>query len=148
MKEFNHEKNSRIGNLLERAAYLGAIIIVLVDENHYSIEAAWKAVCDDSCELGHYMDSNNVKYDIESTGNRKVGPFFDLANVNKIIRDIRNKCHLLVGGSNNDNGWQYPLVEASYICDSSESCYDSVGWLVFDVLDTKNSINSDEICEC
>ena len=131
-QEFNPEKNSRSGNRLERAAYLGTIIKYLIDEKNYSVAAAWEAVCDDSRDLGHYWNSKDAKHDFEPTGSRKVGAFFDLANTCKILKKWEASGFLLAGGDYRNFSNNYPLADLCSVDCPDDDYGSSVGWLVLD----------------
>ena len=94
-KEFMPSKNSRSGTELHWAAFLGMLMKHLIEEKNYSVEKAWKAVCDDSHNLGHYRNSSNAKHMLERTGSRRVGVFFDLANTCKIVKKWEGSDFLL-----------------------------------------------------
>lgn len=104
------------------------------------MEDAWKAVCDDSRDLGHYWNSKDAKHDLEPTGSRKVGLFCDLVNTCKILKKWEASGFLLAGGSNGLISTNYPLEVLTTInypddayCTSADDYRKSVGWLVLDV---------------
>lgn len=132
-QDFNSKRNSRSGNRLERAAYLGTIIKYLIDEENYSVADAWEAVCNDSRKLGHYRNSEGAKGGCELTGSRQIGPFFDLGNNCKIIRESEASGFLLAGGCYFNYGDLYPLADLETIDDPYDLCDNSVGWLVLDL---------------
>ncbi len=131
-KAFMSEKNSRLGILKEYDAFLGTLIKYLVDEEKWSVEDAWKAVCDNSKKLGHYYNSENAKHTFELTGSRPVGKWNDLANTYKIVGDSEYGFSLC-GGFFNISSYNCPLA---VVCtDGNPNCNRnrSVGWLVLSV---------------
>ena len=86
LKEYNPSRNSRQMTRTEYACRNLFLIQRLV-ESGYKIEEAWRAVCDDSREIGHYRNSDNAKGDFEPTGSREVCGFCDLANAWKFIAE-------------------------------------------------------------
>ncbi len=129
-KQFKPEKNSRSGTELHWAALLGKQMKYLVEEKNYYVEDAWKAMCNDSRDMGHYWNSENAKYELEPTGSRKVGAFFDLANTCKIIKKMDDSGFLIASGNFNFKSYIYPLATLS---EPSKLYADSVGWFVMDV---------------
>ncbi len=132
-KEFLPEKESRLGTTKERIAFLGLLIKYLIEEKGYQVSDAWKAVCDQSKDLGHYADSENPKYNFEDTGSRQVGEWCDLGNTFKITEDDEASGFSLVGGYYFSNGYNYPL--AVVISINYPNCVDyyGVGWFVLSV---------------
>ncbi len=127
------EKGSRIGTTKERIAFLGLLIKYLIEEKGYTISDAWKAVCDQSKDLGHYWDSDDAKHDFEDTGSRQVGEWYDLANTYKIIVDDEEGGFSLVGGNYDYYGYDYPLADVNSIIFPNYEYFFSVGWLVLSV---------------
>ena len=132
-KRFMPSKNSRSGTELHHAAFLGKLMKYLIDEKNYSVGNAWKAVCNDSRDLGHYWNSKDAKYEFEPTGSRKVGLFCDLANTCKILKKRGASGFLLAGGRYCNFSEGCPLADMSTINNPSDNYYYSVGWLVLDV---------------
>ena len=132
-KKFMPEKGSRLGTTKERIAFLGLLIRYLIEEKGYTVSNAWKAVCDQSKDLGHYWDSENAKHDFEDTGSRRVGEWYDLANTCKITVDDEAGGFSLVGGNYNDYGDNYRLADVYSINFPNNVCINSVGWLVLSV---------------
>ena len=132
-KEFLPEKESRLGTTKERIVFLGLLIKYLIEEKGYTRSGVWKAVCDQSEKLGHYWDSENAKHDYETTGNRQIGEWYDLANTCKITADDEACGFSLVGGNFNDIGNDGPLAGVNSIDDPFCNCSCSVGWLVLSV---------------
>lgn len=131
-KIFLPEKDSRIGTIKERDAFLGLLIKCLVKEYGYTVTDAWRAVCDQSNNLGHYWDSENSKHDFEATGSRQVGDWYDLGNTYKVIIDDEKRSILFAGGSCCDGGSYYTLTDVNSKTISYDYCY-SVGWIVLSV---------------
>ncbi len=131
-KAFMPEKNSRLGILKEYDAFLGTLIKYLVDEEKWSVEDAWKAVCDDSKKLGHYWNSENAKHAFETTGSRPVGKWNDLANTYKIVGNSEDGFSLC-DGRYFDNSNFYPLADVSTDSNPGGIHDHSVGWLVLSV---------------
>lgn len=132
-KNFMPSKNSQSGTNYHYAIFLGTIIKYLIDEKKYSVAAAWEAVCDDSCVLGHYCNSEDAKKKFEPTGSRNVGAFCDLANTCKILKK-RGTCRFFLAGGNYGNfSYDYPLADMFTIGNLDSELNYSVGWLVLDV---------------
>ena len=132
-KEFMPEKNSRLGKRNERIAFLALLVKYLIQEQGYTVSDAWKAVCDQSKDLGHYWDSKNAKHEFEPTGSRKIGEWYDLANTYKITVKDETGVFLFVGGVYIGYGSCYPLAG---VYTDDNPCRDrdsSVGWIVIDV---------------
>ena len=129
-EEFLPEHGSRMGLTKEKIGCLGLLIKYLVEENGYTLSNAWKAVCDQSKDLGHYWDSKNAKYDFEPTGSRQVGDWCDLGNICKITKDEEASGFSLVGGCYNFYGDFCPLTVVGSIYNPINDYNNSVGWLV------------------
>lgn len=108
-KKFIPQKKSRIGKRKQRIAFLGVLIKQLIEELGYNASDAWRAVCDQSKELGHFLDSKDAKKQFEPTGSRQVGTWYDLGNTFNLIRGEVFK-FVLYGGCYSDNGNDYPLA--------------------------------------
>lgn len=132
-REFMPEKNSRMGTDLQWAAFLGKQMRYLVDEKNFSVEDAWKAVCDDRGDLDNYWDSKDAKYDYKPTGSQKVGAFFDLTSTCKIIQRWWNFGSLRAGGAFGNGIYNFPLASLVPITNPYNNSYYCVGWLVLDV---------------
>lgn len=132
-KEFLPEKESRLGTTKERIAFLGLLIKYLIEEKGYEVKDAWKAVCDQSKDLGHYWDSENAKHDFEDTGSRQIGEWCDLGNTCKITEDDEVGGFSLVGGSCDYYGSHYPLADVVGIGSPDRVCDCGVGWFVLSV---------------
>lgn len=131
-KEFMPQKESRLGTIKERCFFLGLLIKYLIEEG-YEVSEAWKMVCDQSKDLGHYQDSQNAKHEYESTGSRKIGPWYDLANTSKLAWS-RFHNYALLGGFYIFNGDEVPLSYFSENIIGDSDMYGSfVGWIVLSV---------------
>lgn len=132
-EKFMEEKNSRMGLESDYYAFMGTLIKYFVDEQGKDVEEAWRMVCDDSRELGHYHNSDDAQEDFESTGSRKVSRFYDLVNTYKIIRKDNGKGFLSAGGYYCAASTVHPLASMHPIrCPSLYSTC-SVGWMIMDV---------------
>lgn len=132
-KEFLPEKESRLGTTKERIAFLGLLIKYLIEEKGYEVKDAWKAVCDQSKDLGHYWDSENAKHEFEDTGSRQIGEWCDLGNTCKITEEDEAGGFSLVGGSCNFYGDNYPLADVDGVDYPNNVYGNSVGWFVLSV---------------
>ena len=123
------EKERRLGTTKERIAFLGLLIKYLNEERKYTISHAWEAVCNKSKELGHFNDSKDTKHELELTGGRKVGEWYDLANTFKItINSEKNNSFLLFGSNMN-----HSLVDIEKVLYADENYDDCIGWIVISV---------------
>ena len=132
--KFMPSKNSRLRDDLEHDVVLGVMLIkYLVEEKGYQVAEAWRAVCVDSKDLGHYRNSKNAKHVLETTGSRQIGKCFDLGNTCKIVKE-REVSGFVIFGSSFCNGSNYcPLADGDSI-DEPDDDYDvSVGELALDV---------------
>ena len=93
---------------------------------------AWKAVCNDSKELGHYWNSENTKYKFEPTGSRQICEYYDLANTYKILAEDNEAGDFwLAGGFYIDCSYNHPLASLEhYSIRINDDGYHNVGWLV------------------
>lgn len=126
-KEYNPERNSRLGTRLEYGAFLGVLIKKLVEEGN-PIEWAWLTVCWDSESLGHYWNSVEAKHTFELTGSRGIFGFCDLANTTKVLVgeddglwNVSGSCFAL--------SYVMPISYMAYEKFYREA-YGSVGWVV------------------
>ena len=129
---FMPEKKSRLGTTNERIVFLGVLIKYLIEEQGYTVNAAWEAVCDQSKNLGHYRDSENVNNGFEVTGSREVGEWYDLANTGKITDDGWEH-FALFGNDYGSFGWMYPLANKHILSSIFYKLDYEVGWIVLDV---------------
>lgn len=130
-KKLMPEKNSRIGTKKEYAAFLAVIIKTLVEEEGFKVEWAWRAVCDNSRNLGHYSDSLFGTLGVEPTGDRPVGKWFDLANTRKIIKTGAFFYSLVSGGCELE-GDASPLAKIKRMESARMNCGNATGWVIMD----------------
>lgn len=76
--------NIRIGTKSEYILFLGSIMNNLIKEGKEQ-DKVWEDICDDSKEIGHYLNSINAKFKFEKTGSRKVAGKCDLSNSYKVL---------------------------------------------------------------
>lgn len=134
LKDYNPSRNSRQMTRTEYACRNLYLIQKLV-ESGYEIAEAWKTVCDDSREIGHYRNSDNHINDFEPTGSREVCGFCDLGNAWKFLAEDpweETGGFWAAGGSYNDYGDRNPVAELyHYYCVGDVDRY-GVGMLVLD----------------
>lgn len=131
---FMPSKNSRLKDDLQADVVLGVMRIkCLVEEKGYMVEDAWKAVCVDSKDLGHYYNSKKAKHEFETTGSRQIGKCFDLGNTCKIVKKREASGFVLFGGAFSNYSFFYPLAAGDSINYPFNVCNFSVGELVLDV---------------
>ena len=129
-KQYLPERGSRLGTKTEYVAFLGVLIKNLVASG-WPMSKAWKAVCDDSKELGHYWYSANAKHEFEATGSREICGFCDLANTYKILAcDEEAGGFWLAGGGYGSHGYRFPLAHLLRFASRVIVHCCSVGWLV------------------
>ncbi len=128
-KNFMSERGSRLGTELEYTAFLGVLIKELVAKG-WSVKKAWDSVCNDSKKLGHYWNSKDAKFELEHTGSRKVGRFYDLANTCKILAEDEELNGFWLAGGTYFFSHDCPLANLKHYryCSNEISC--SVGWIV------------------
>lgn len=92
LEELAKISNLRLGNRFEYVLFLGTLINNLIAEG-WSEAEAWKVVCVDSKELGHYWwNPENAKDDFEPTGSGKHAGKCDIANTYKILAKEEKAC--------------------------------------------------------
>lgn len=134
LKEYNPSRNSRQMTRTEYACRNLFLIQRLV-ESGYKIEEAWRAVCDDSKNIGHYRNSDNAKGDFEPTGSREVCGFCDLGNVWKFIaEDSWDEAggFWAAGGNYNDDCDNYPVAVLYHFLNVGDGYRYGVGMLALD----------------
>ena len=133
-RAFCPERRSRLGTKSEYVAFLGVLIKKLI-ESGWKVEEAWSAVCNDSSELGNYINSKISRYDslFEDTGSREICGFFDLANTTKILAEDDDSCWV-AGGCSYLFSESNPLVKLRYVYNPFDRIdFDCrVGWLVLE----------------
>ena len=113
---FMPNKNSRMRDDLEHDVVLGVMQIkCLVEEKGYKVAEAWKAICVNSKDFGHYRNSENAKHEFETTGSRQIGKCFDLGNTCKIVKRRTDLGFMLFNGYYNDFSDKFPLAAADGI---------------------------------
>lgn len=133
-REFLPEKNSRLGSSNERIAFLAFQIRYLVKKKRYTMKDAWKAVCDQSKDLGNYWDSQDgARSGFEHTGLRNIGEWCDLGNTYKITIDEESGDFMQTGGDYTSCGDEDPLSAVYLVGNPSEKLDSSTGWIVMDV---------------
>lgn len=132
-RRFCPERKSRLGTDREYIAFLGILIKKLSDKG-WSVAKAWRAVCNDSKELGHYYNSLNTKYAFEPTGSREVCGYYDLGNTYKILAESKDDGGFwLAGGYYRYGSNDCPLANLGHKGGRFyDHCY-SVGWLVLEM---------------
>ena len=132
--KFMPSKNSRLKDDLQADVVLVVMRIkYLVEEKGYKVAEAWKAICDNSEKLGHYIYLKKGKHKFETTGSRQIGKCFDLGNTCKIVKKREASGFVLFGGSYCYGSFIYPLADAFSIIDPVDVYSFSVGELVLDV---------------
>lgn len=129
-RQYLPERGSRLGTKTEYVAFLGVLIKNLIASG-WPISKAWKAVCNDSGELGHYWNSENARHDFEPTGSRENSDFCDLANTCKILAwDAETGGFWLAGGNYFYYDDYSPLADLGHRTFLGNASNNSVGWLV------------------
>lgn len=130
IEKLAEENGLRIGTKYEYILFLATMINRLIADG-WSESDAWKAVCYDSKELGHYRNSADAKGDFESTGSRKIVGKCDLANTYKILAKDENAGGFwLAGGCYFCNGDSFPLAYIGLYNGYDDHYDNSVGWFV------------------
>ena len=111
LKELASKKDGvQLGSKNQYVLFLATIIHRLVEEGR-SKAYAFYAVCTDSAELGHYLNSKKAKHNFEVTGSRKIVGKCDLANTCKILaKDQETGDFWIAGGYCNLDGDDSPLA--------------------------------------
>ena len=131
---FMPSKNSRLRDKLEHDVVLGVMLIkYLVEEKQYEVEEAWKAVCVDSADLGHYRNSKDAKKEFETTGSRQIGKCYDFGNTFKIVKERESSGFVELGGAYNVYSFIYHLADVKSIVGPENNMHYDVGELVLDV---------------
>ena len=118
------------GTKSQYVAFLGVLIKIMVAKG-WTVDEAWDSVCNDSKKLGHYLDSDNTKHQLEDTGSREFLGFFDLGNLKKMVAaDEETDSFWLAGGYYMFRSRNYPLAylwQCKYCyCDQ----FYGIAWLV------------------
>lgn len=93
--------------------------------------ATLEQLADHSEEIGHYLDSENAKYEIEKTGERKFGGVYGfVGNTCIIVEDPNSEsCYSLLGGFCYKDGDGSPLANVAHLNNPDVKCDFSVSWL-------------------
>ena len=130
LKELAIKNGVQLGSKNQYVLFLATIIHRLVEEG-WSKADAFYAVCTDSTEIGHYLNSKNAKYDSELTGSRKIAGKCDLANTYKIFaNDEKNGGFWVAGGNYFADGDDNPLAGLNFYDSYDYHYISSVGWFV------------------
>lgn len=105
----------------------------LIEEKGYTVSDAWKAVCDESKNLGHYINSEKAKHDLKNMGSRQVGEWYDLANTRKLIIDDETDGFWIVSGGCDFFSSLMTLAFVMRVYYYYVIYENSVGWLVLSV---------------
>lgn len=125
------EFGSRLGTDKEYIAFVGVLLKELSWAPIFSGDP-WRAICDDSTNLGHYWNSKNFEGDYEKTGQRQILHFLDLANVFKVLKSSDGKPGFCIAsGSFKDEGFKFPIASISHRVRDC-ALEHGVGWIVFD----------------
>ena len=129
-EELAKENGLRLGTKDEYILFLGWLINSLINEGWFE-KNAWFAVCTDSRELGHYIDSVEAKRGFEVTGSRMIAGKCDLANTSKVLaRDEKAGGFWFAGGTCGNFGFSCPLAYLDLKSYYVKHYYYSVGWFV------------------
>ncbi len=127
------ERNSRIGDENHYYAFLGYLIKYLVEKKKQSIDDAWFVVCDDSKSLGNFLNTELIENELEKSGSRAIGKFYDLGNTYKIIRDSGSETKFsLAGGCYKDLSYLAPLSNIVPLISIKRNMKNAVPWIVCD----------------
>lgn len=128
-KEFLPERKSRLGTEDEYYAFLAVLMKKMVNHG-YTVNKAWKVICDDSKSIGHYINSDHSKNEFEMTGSREFMGFCDLANTYKILlSNSSSRDFCVAGGCYEHYGDYYPLSDVGF-SGTNEPRHLCVGWIV------------------
>ncbi len=129
---FCPEKRSRIGNVYERVIFLFFIMNYLIKTAKVKEDLAWEYICNNSTPIAYYRDSRCYKGKRCSTGNTKVGIWYDLGNTFKIVSNEDKDGYFLMGGCCFYNGDFFPLANIGQILSIKERLCDATAWIVTD----------------
>lgn len=132
-QRFCYKKNSRLISPLEMDVALGILIKNLYENEGYTKEEAWYAVCCNSKRLGHYYNAAKSKDNFEKTGKRKVGPFYDLANTSKVTYNPETDEFFEYGGAYTNCSKTYPLAYVDKFINIDKARDLATGKIVMDV---------------
>ena len=128
---------SRLGTKNEYVIFLGCLMKEL-EFIGIEIDEIWSMICDDSTKLGHYINSEGAKDELEKTGSRKVCKMlYDLANTFKIIQENpieKTNGFYIASGSYQNSGEVYPLADITHVYDKKAKFDQGVGWIVIPII--------------
>lgn len=130
-KEVLPEKNSRLGSPLAYDVFLSTHIKYLVEQRNYSVDLAWKSICDDSQEFGNYISCSNVPTRFKNTGNNQLGEWYDLSNTCKIL--CSGDEYFLASGFYCFYGKNFPFARIRKISILDGNYHYASGWIICDV---------------
>ena len=130
LKEIAIKNGVQLGSKNQYVIFLATIIHRLVEEG-WSKADAFFAVCTDSTQLGHYLNSEKARHDFEVTGSRKIAGKCDLANTYKILKnDEKADGFWVASGYFGSDGNYDPLANLDLYCNYDGHFDYSVGWFV------------------
>ena len=132
-KKFDPQSNSRLGTKEQYIAFLGVLMKALLSEG-WTVDEVWEAVCYRSEKLGHYWNSPNSIYGLETTGSRECAGFCDLANTFKLLAESKEYAGFWFAGSSwGFNSYDHPLADNfGHYIRVDDKWDDGVGWIVMD----------------
>ena len=133
-EDFMPEKNSSLGTCDQRLVFLALQIKYLVKKEDYSMNEAWRAICDQSKDFGNYWDAKDARHGFAKTGKRNIGRWCDLANTYKIIlNDYEKKSFMQTGGDYTNCGYESPLANMYFLEADNKKLKDSTPWIVMEI---------------
>lgn len=127
------EKGIRLGTKNEYFLFVGTILNRLIAEG-WSESEAFKAVCTDSTELVHYLNSASAKNDFELTGSRQIGGKCYFSNSYKILAKDERSNRIWIAGGRYFNWGEFRYSLTHIIFEPGfydDVCFDGfVGWFV------------------
>jgi hypothetical protein len=131
-KELSPERCSRLGTRLEYIGFLGVLLKDMVLDG-WDVKKAWHALCNDSREIGAYLNSSKTTFGPPLTGSMPVSRFYDLANTYKILAEDVDKGGCWVfGGSYKSKSYRNPIAEELYFVSHTNHNPYAIGWIVFE----------------
>lgn len=134
-EKFMPNMNSRMGTYAQRLILMGLVLRHLVYKQEVPVHTAWHLVCDKSNCLGHYLDSmESTQGILQSTGQCKVGKFYDLANTSKIT--LSEGTYTVFKGNAFLQSEICPLTYFERVHHPNEKMPKATGWCVMDIAPT------------
>lgn len=131
-RELAPKRCSRLGTRLEYVGFLGVLLKDMVFDG-WDVKKAWNTVCNDSREIGVYLNSGRTVFGPTLTGSMKVSRFYDLANTYKILAEDVDKGGCWVfGGSQQSKSYRNPIAEELYFTSHTRNNPYATGWIVFE----------------